>query len=59
MQLHGKALQHGLFILPMLLFLNMLRAAVTLWRHYNFRKFDADIILHGEIQFKKMEILML
>ena len=31
---------------------------MTLWRHYDVRKFDADAILFRGIQFKKRDILM-
>ena len=31
---------------------------MTLWRHNDVRKFDADAILFREVQYKKRDILM-
>ena len=42
-----------------LLFAKTLRAVMTLWREaYGVRKFDADAILYGDTQCKKMDISM-
>ena len=53
-----KVLRTRLIILPMLLFAKTLRMAMILWQRYDVRKLTVDAILFGEIQCKKMDILM-
>ena len=45
-------------ISPMLMYAKTLSVSMTLWRRYDVRNFDADVILFREIQCKKRDILM-